>query len=261
MVLDGRSTRHRSHRQERPPDGRFPAGVFDDYAADCARCRRLPGHRPGAVGRPIPPVGRPAGDEPARPPIHAGWGTPTPSPGPSNALYTRRRSGPDQRTARAGTVPMPATCCCWPTSTKAAGPTARYSNQRDAFTAIRCVDAPRRPTPRRGRTDQRTGSRRRSCPTGSSPGTPARHLRVLAGSADVDHIPRRRCRGPGQVVVGPPPTRVIDPIPGRGEPGWRARRPLITSRGTQHTAPRSASTPGGGELLRRRAFRRSGAPR
>ena len=45
--------------------------AFDDYAADCAQFAGLPaGHRSGAVRRPLPPAGRPAGDQArAAPPI------------------------------------------------------------------------------------------------------------------------------------------------------------------------------------------------
>ena len=112
----------------------------------------------------------------------------------------------------------------------------RYNNGQDAFNAIRCVDARRRPIPRRGPISTGgPGSWRRSRPTARSPGSPARHLRVLAGSAD-ESPASRAARPPGSVVVVSTTHDPATPYEAGVNLARELGAPLITYDGTQHTA-------------------------
>ena len=119
--------------------------AFNDYAADCAQLVGLPaGPGSGAVGRPLPPVGRPAGRPtrgdlgPARARLRR-----CDHRAPCNALYTQQywkylTSGllGLQRGTDAGDLLLLAD------EYQGRGPDGRYRNLQDAFNAVRCVDAP-----------------------------------------------------------------------------------------------------------------------
>jgi len=143
MVLDGaidptvgpNSGKHQ-------PNGWIPNGFQRLRPRTVPARRAAAGHRPGPVRQPVPRPGRPVGHHAARHRIHAAWATPT-RPPHLNALYTPQHwkyltSGllGLQRRTDAGDLLMLAD------DYDGRDKDGHYSNDQDAFNAIRCVDAP-----------------------------------------------------------------------------------------------------------------------
>ena len=197
--------------------------AFDNYAADCAQSAGCPlGTDPAQfVSRyhqlVDPLVTRPAADlRPARPGL----------PGCDHrhcqcALLPALLDIPDQRPAgTAARHRSRRSAVCWPTTTSSRDRTGHYTNQQDAFTAIRCVDAvyPTDPAVWADADQARPAG-------GAVPVLrrvhrlrPARRLRDVASAADVDAAARDLTRS-RQGRRGVHDARSGHAVSGRRRPG------------------------------------------
>ena len=232
--------------------------AFNDYAADCARSPACPlGTDPTQFVNRYHALVDPLVAKPGRTSDPRGLSYADATTGTINALYTPQHwkyltSGllGLQRGTDAGDLLMLAD------DYDGRDKTGHYSNDQDAFNAVRCVDAPT-PTDSAAwvSADQRIRQAAPFLSYGQFTGNaPARPVRAVAGAGDVDAA-RRAAGRAGQGRRGLHHARPGHPLSGRGQPGPPAGRSADhlrrhpAHRGVQRRPVRGHR---GGALLRRR---------
>ena len=193
--------------------------AFNDYAADCARSPACPlGTDPAQFVNRYHALVDPLATKPGKTSDPRGLGYADATTGTINALYTPQHwkyltSGllGLQRRTDAGDLLMLAD------DYDGRDKNGHYTNDQDAFNAVRCVDAPA-PTDSAAwvSADQQIRQAAPFLSYGQFTGNaPARPVRVVAGAGDVDAAPPRR-PAPARSSWSPPPTT----RPPRIRPGW-----------------------------------------